>query len=71
MMSFFFEVCIFLGTSVSGSMIIAKSNGDNESPWKIPFLMSTCPISVPPDVTAFQLIMLLLINPVMFPTPAF
>ena len=30
---------IFLSTRLSGRMITTKSNGDKESPWKIPLLM--------------------------------
>ena len=48
-------------------MIKTNSNGDKESPWKIPLLMPTCPISVPPDVnTVLQFITLLLIMVIMF-----
>ena len=43
-------------------MLTVKSNGDKESPWKIPLLMSTWLSSLPPNVNiVLQLVMLLLI----------
>ena len=48
-------------------MITTKSNGERESPWKIPLLMSTCQSFISPDVsTIFQLAVLLPINVMMF-----
>ena len=65
-----YTALIFHSTRVSGHMIKTNSNGDRESPWKIPLVMSTCPRSVPPDVnTIFQLAMLLLIMVIMFLAP--
>ena len=65
-----YPTLIFCSTSVCDSMIKTNSNGNKESLWKIPLLMSTYPRSVPPDInTVFQFIMLLMIMVIMFLAP--
>ena len=53
-----YPAVIFRSTGVSGSMIKTNSNGDRESPWKIPLLVSTCPRSVPRSVIIIIIIII-------------